>query len=430
MLIGMKAWIFAVILMLSLFISFTNPRGESHKGGFTLSFTTTQDFDDDGPLISLRDSDSDSDPDSIPDVAFASYSDAIQDFDSEKMTATSTASGLVYDFYRNTCPDAERIVRSSMAQLYSQHKNVSANILRLFFHDCFIQGCDASVLLDDSFGNKSQRIEKQAIPNKTLKGFDKVDHIKEELEKVCPGVVSCADILSLATRDGIVLAGGPFYPVFTGRRDSVRSYYSEALAEIPRPDDNITQTLHLFSVRGFNERETVSLLGAHNIGKISCEFIENRLRNFKGTGQADPSIAPDFLKEMRRNCGNGDSTSDVGSPSPMPSKDISESEFGMSYFEQLSSSMSSGSSFDTHYYRSLLKGRGLLFADQQLMADEKTARLVRAYASDDGSTFRRDFAWAMLKMSNLNVLTGTQGQIRLNCSLPLVQSLLNRSPQH
>lgn len=143
MLIGTKAWIFAVVLMLSLFISFTNPRGESHKG-FTLSFTTTEDDNDDDPLISLHDSDldsdsdSDSDWDSIPAVTFAAYSDGVQDFDSERMT-TATASGLVYDFYRNTCPDTERIVRSSMAHLYSQHKNVSANLLRLFFHDCFIQ---------------------------------------------------------------------------------------------------------------------------------------------------------------------------------------------------------------------------------------------------------------------------------------------------
>ena len=59
-----------------------------------------------------------------------------------------------------------------------------------------------------------------------------------------------------------------------------------------------------------------------------------------------------------------------------------------------------------------LKGRGILFADQQFLANEKTARLVRAYASDDGSTARLDFAWAMMKMSGLNVLAGSQGQIR------------------
>lgn len=56
-------------------------------------------------------------------------------------------------------------------------------------------------------------------------------------------------------------AGGPFYPVFTGRRDSNQSYFQEAMDGIPKPDDNITQTLHLFTLRGFNEKDTVSLLG-------------------------------------------------------------------------------------------------------------------------------------------------------------------------
>ncbi|GMY33309.1 putative Peroxidase 48 [Fagus crenata] len=371
---SMNIW-FALVLSISIFISWTNPRGETFK-------------------------------------SFAASSPQLD-------SSQDDISSLRYDFYRENCPQAESIVRTSMARLYSQHSNVSAALLRLFFHDCFIEGCDASVLLDDSNGDKNHSIERQAIPNQTLKGFDQIDFIKEELEKACPGVVSCADVVSIATRDGIMLAGGPFYPVLTGRRDSIHSYFNEALAQIPRPDDNITETLHLFALRGFDERETVALLGAHNIGKIGCEFIQKRLSDFKGTGQPDPSIAPDFLAEMRMKCQDN---SAQPSPSLMASFEMSDSAVGMSYFQALSSSISSGPGFDTHYYQSLLKGKGLLFADQQLMANEKTARLVRAYASDDGSTFRMDFARAMMKMSSLNALIGSQGQVRQNCSLPLVSS--------
>lgn len=63
-----------------------------------------------------------------------------------------------------------------------------------------MQGCDAPVLLCDGSGNKSYSIKKTAIPNKTLKGFDVIDLIKDEVERVCPGVVPCADILSRQKR--------------------------------------------------------------------------------------------------------------------------------------------------------------------------------------------------------------------------------------
>ncbi|KAK1586710.1 hypothetical protein Q3G72_005347 [Acer saccharum] len=283
---------------------------------------------------------------------------------------------LEYDYYRETCPQAEKIVSSRMARIYEEDQDVSAGLLRLFFHDCFIRGCDASLFLDDSNGNKSYLIERQAIPHTTLKGFDKIGLIKEELEMACPGVVSCAD-----TR---LLLRGPYYPVFTGRRDSIQSYYQEAMAGVPGPDDNLNWILQLFSIGGFNERETVSLLGAHNIGKISCQFIRSRLYNFKGTGQPDSTMTDDFLNEMRLNCQESNSSSVDVAPAPMRSRKMTELTARMSYYQGLTSSISSGAGFNTHYFHSLCKGRGLLYSDQQLMADEKTADLVRAYASEYG----------------------------------------------
>jgi peroxidase len=72
------------------------------------------------------------------------------------------------------------------------------DFIKLMIH----QGCDASVLLDDT---KSFVGEKTAIPNNnSIRGFDVVDDIKAKLEEACPGVVSCADILALAARDSTV----------------------------------------------------------------------------------------------------------------------------------------------------------------------------------------------------------------------------------
>ena len=74
-----------------------------------------------------------------------------------------------------------------------------------------------------------------------------------------------------------------------------------------------------------------------------------------------------------------------------------------------------GVDFGTLYYHSLLHGRGILYSNKQIISGEETRMWVRAYALDM-SLFRHDFAQAMMKLSNLHVLTGSAGQIRLNCS--------------
>ena len=64
-----------------------------------------------------------------------------------------------------------------------------------------LQGCDGSVLLEDSSSLTSER---SALPNLGVRGFGAVQNAKTEVEKICPGVVSCADILAVAARDASV----------------------------------------------------------------------------------------------------------------------------------------------------------------------------------------------------------------------------------
>lgn len=66
-----------------------------------------------------------------------------------------------------------------------------------------MQGCDGSILLDNANGIES---EKDAVTNGNLgDGFDTIDDIKTALENVCLGVVSCADIVAVASQISITL---------------------------------------------------------------------------------------------------------------------------------------------------------------------------------------------------------------------------------
>ncbi|KAG4946537.1 hypothetical protein JHK87_042544 [Glycine soja] len=78
---------------------------------------------------------------------------------------------------------------------------MGASLLRLHFHDFFVNGCDGSVLLDGG-----QDSEKFATPNLNYaRGFEVIDTIKSSVERACSGVVSCADILAIAARDSVLL---------------------------------------------------------------------------------------------------------------------------------------------------------------------------------------------------------------------------------
>ncbi|KAM3276551.1 hypothetical protein ACQJBY_044769 [Aegilops geniculata] len=119
------------------------------------------------------------------------------------VAAAAAAAGveakLSPDHYRTTCPRVESIVRSAVARKVRATFVTVPATLRLFFHDCFVQGCDASVMI----ASGSNDAEKDAPDNQSLAGdgFDTVVRAKAAVEKACPGVVSCADVLALAARD-------------------------------------------------------------------------------------------------------------------------------------------------------------------------------------------------------------------------------------
>jgi peroxidase len=120
------------------------------------------------------------------------------------------APGLSFDFYKKSCPKAESIVREFLASAVRQNVGLAAALIRLHFHDCFVQGCDASILLD---ATPTQPSEQQSPPNLTLRpaAFKAVNDIRARLDQACGRVVSCADIVALAARESVALVHTVYY---------------------------------------------------------------------------------------------------------------------------------------------------------------------------------------------------------------------------
>jgi len=62
-----------------------------------------------------------------------------------------------------------------------------------------LHGCDGSILIT------GPSLEKNALTNLGLRGFEVIEDVKSKVEAACPGVVSCADILTLSVHDAVVL---------------------------------------------------------------------------------------------------------------------------------------------------------------------------------------------------------------------------------
>ncbi|KAI4342277.1 hypothetical protein MLD38_026919 [Melastoma candidum] len=305
-------------------------------------------------------------------------------------TAYGQAAGLRVGFYTATCPRAEAIVRSTVESHFKSNPVVAPKLLRMHFHDCFVQGCDASILID------GQNTEKTAGPNLSIgPAYALIDDAKTQLEAACPGSVSCADIIALATRDAVVLTKGVSWAVPTGRRDGRVSSSSDV--NLPSPFESIASQAKKFSDLGLNTQDFVTLLGGHTIGTVACQFITSRLYSFNGTsGSSDPAISPSFLPTLKALCPqNGDGT------------------------KRIDLDNGSGNTFDTSFFSNIRNGRGILDTDEKLWTDASTQPFVQQFLGLRGAaglSFNVEFGRSMVKMGNIGVKTGVNGEIRKVCT--------------
>jgi len=301
------------------------------------------------------------------------------------------SSNLIRHFYANSCPMAEQIVQSVVERAVMKEARMAASLLRLHFHDCFVKGCDASLLLDDSGSIVS---EKRSNPNRnSARGFEVIDQIKSELEKACPKTVSCADILAISARDSVVLSGGLGWEVLLGRRDSRSASLSGSNNNIPAPNSTLQTLTTKFKLQGLDEVDLVALSGSHTIGQSRCTSFRQRLYNQSGNGQPDFTLDKAYYAQLIPRCPKSGGDNNL---SPLD--------------------LLTPTKFDNYYFKNLVSGHGLLNTDEELFAkgQGKTMEIVKAYAENE-ELFLKQFAESMVKMGNISPLTGSMGEIRVNC---------------
>ncbi|XP_059073870.1 peroxidase P7-like isoform X2 [Cryptomeria japonica] len=298
----------------------------------------------------------------------------------------SPANGqLSSTFYDKTCPKAMSTIKAAVKQAVAMEKRMGASLLRLHFHDCFVNGCDGSILLDDTPNFTG---EKTAVPNNnSVRGFDAVDTIKSQVEAACTGIVSCADILAIAARDSVVELGGPTWTVQLGRRDSRTASRSAANRNIPPPTSSLAALISSYGNQGLSTKDMIALSGAHTIGQARCT-------NFRAHIYNETNINSAFATSLKANC---PSTGGDNNLSPLD--------------------VQSATVFDNQYYINLKSQKGLLHSDQQLFNGGSADSQVTTFSTNQNAFFG-DFTAAMVKMGSIKPLTGSKGEVRKNCRKP------------
>jgi peroxidase len=302
--------------------------------------------------------------------------------------------GLTTAYYDQSCPSVYSIVKAEVQKAVKAEKRMAASLVRLHFHDCFVNGCDGSLLLDSTATFVS---EKFAFGNiNSVRGFEVIDSIKKALEKACPRTVSCADILAIAYRDSVVAVGFvPEYPVSLGRRDSLTADRDLANIRLPNPAFNLTQLKEKFSDVGLDETDLIALSGAHTIGRVSCGNIR-----FSGVIN-DVGSNADFRKHLEELC-----------PATGPANSMQDFDYR------------SPDKFDNNYYKNLQRGEGAIRSDQTLQSTRGPNQdMVKDFAKNQENFFAQ-FARSSIKMGNIRPPPQAESQVRRDCRVVNPPSLI------
>lgn len=129
--------------------------------------------------------------------------------------------------------------------------------------------------------------------------------------------------------------------------------------------------------------------GAHTIGKSHCQNIKDRIYTNACPTRVDPFLPQRFYESLMKQCPSISSNNALDMEYVSPGK------------------------FDVAYFQTLADQRGLHTSDQDYVMNPKT--WVYVYDNLKEEQFSANFAQAMVALTNVEVLTGTAGQIRKHC---------------
>ncbi|KAJ0085860.1 hypothetical protein Patl1_08005 [Pistacia atlantica] len=251
---------------------------------------------------------------------------------SEAKDSVHVEKGLSWTFYKKSCPKVESIVRKQLKKVFKDDIGQAAGLLRLHFHDCFVQGCDASVLLDGSASGPS---EQDAPPNLSLRAraFEIIDDLRalvhKEVWKSC--------FLRRCCR------------------------HCSSRFSCPAPSSNTSVLLTSLATKNFDATDIVALSGGHTIGISHCNSFTDRLYPTQ-----DPTMDKTFANDLKETC---------------PAKDTNNTVV------------------------------------LDIRSPGRLRQQVLRGPDEPSGAIHFGSGLSMLKMGQLSVLTGKQGEIRANCSV-------------
>ena len=185
--------------------------------------------------------------------------------------------------------------------------------------------------------------------------------------------------------------GGPRWEVPKGKRGGLVSEASRVEGNLPQVNQTIQQMMSLFNSKGLSASDMVALSGAHTIGFSHCKEFMPRIYGYNKTFDIDPIMDQEFAQSLR---------------GPCPKRNPNPAVVALN-------DLTTPFSFDNGYYGNLQKGLGLLATDQMLVLDPITRPYVKMMAKDQ-QVFYDYFMAAMIKLGQIEVKVGIEGEIRLD----------------